>query len=357
MQKRILFIFQARLSLYSIFVCTNPSVCARLKHEHRHNTSWSPRFFSQLKFPWLAVLTSAIQCMHCDWHYIPVYVHLFISHRIFRSKTLLCIRNAATSISISMIRGMVLLVDFLELWNKNVKNLKKFDVERCAVAIQIFVNCSIKIDKCCHQKYFEKFLRWNAGPSDISMDGCVSLQYFARNLNISHPTPLSLSLFPYPSFHRHICPSILMLGRFPQTIFYWMNALKMAKLYGPFSWRWRQREMLMMTAKSTIFYVYSYLRAIFCILLCEIFMVHLKSNNANEMNINIAFGIYILRNYTFWAVCVCVDACLAASRPKRRTYNGRTHNDRIQCKKMPIPMIVLSLFENSIGFIGRLKQQ
>lgn len=126
------------------------------------------------------------------------------------------------------------------------------------------------------------------------------------------PTPLSLPLFPYPSFHRHICPSILMLGRFPQTIFYWMNALKMAKLYGPFSWRWRQREMLMMTAKSTIFYVYSYLRAIFCILLCEIFMVHLKSNNANEMNINIAFGIYILRNYTFWAVCA-VCWCLPCS--------------------------------------------
>lgn len=259
--------------------------------------------FLDLQF-WLRLFNV---CIVTDTTFLCMYIYLFISHRIFRRKTLLCIRNAATSISISMIRGMVLLVDFLELWNKNVKNLKKFDVERCAVAIQIFVNCSIKIDKCCHQKYFEKFLRWNAGPSDISMDGCVSLQYFARNLNISHPTSLLLSrpLFPYPSFHRHICPSILMLGRFPQTIFYWMNAMKMAKLYGPFSWRWRQREMLMMTAKSTIFYVYSYLRAIFCILLCEIFMVHLKSNNANEMNINIAFGIYILRNYTFWAVCVC----------------------------------------------------
>lgn len=38
-------------------------------------------------------------------------------------------------------------------------------------------------------------------------------------------------------------PSILMLGEFPNN-FYWINALKMAKLYGPFSWRrwWQQNK-------------------------------------------------------------------------------------------------------------------
>lgn len=150
------------------------------------------------------------------------------------------------------------------------------------------------------------FYSGNLDPT-ISMDWCVH-EFAVFCPKSQHFSPHSVA--PHPSFHSLICPSILMLGRFPNN-FYWMNASRMAKLYGPFSWRqrcgwwWRQNRPF-----STIYAHTCGQYFVFCYAKYSWYIWKATMQTKWTKTLHLEF---IFEKLYIWAegVC-CVDACLAA---------------------------------------------
>lgn len=127
---------------------------------------------------------------------------------------------------------------------KTWKNLREFYVQRC-IGIgtnwwyfhQIFVMEMFFFWSCAPKIFRKVFIPAKRSPAVYGWVGCVHDDaLFRLNLNNFR------TIFPLrPSIHIiHIHPFNSMVRRFSNN-FCWMNTytLKMVKLYGPFSWRWR----------------------------------------------------------------------------------------------------------------------